>query len=213
MLPGKFLPVVENNPVVMMQLEKAIIETILSQANEIIRYYKDSPNFRISINLSSIQFNHSTIVQDLLSTCQRFLVDTQFIEFELTESSMLADLDLAIETSNQLQAAGFHVALDDFGTGYSSLSYIQNLPVNVIKLDYSFVKKIPQDIRSGFVVEHIISLAHKLGLVVVAEGVEEVDQLHYLGNLKVDMIQGFYFYKPMPLDQACQLDLSVKNYK
>jgi EAL domain-containing protein (putative c-di-GMP-specific phosphodiesterase class I)/ABC-type nitrate/sulfonate/bicarbonate transport system substrate-binding protein/GGDEF domain-containing protein len=213
LLPGKFLPVVENNPVVMMQLEKAIIETILSQANEIIRYYKDSPNFRISINLSSIQFNHSTIVQDLLSTCQRFLVDTQFIEFELTESSMLADLDLAIETSNQLQAAGFHVALDDFGTGYSSLSYIQNLPVNVIKLDYSFVKKIPQDIRSGFVVEHIISLAHKLGLVVVAEGVEEVDQLHYLGNLKVDMIQGFYFYKPMPLDQACQLDLSVKNYK
>ncbi len=213
LLPGKFLPVVENNPEMMMLLEKAILEAILSQANEIIRYYKDSPDFRISINLSSIQFNHSSLVQGLISSCQRFSVDPQFIEFELTESSMLADLDLAIDISNQLQAAGFQVALDDFGTGYSSLSYIQNLPVNVIKLDYSFVKKIPQDIRSGHVVEHIISLAHKLGLVVVAEGVEEVDQLHYLGNLKVDMIQGFYFYKPMPLDQACQLDLSVKNYK
>ena len=126
---------------------------------------------------------------------------------------MLADLDQAITISEQLQQAGFHVALDDFGTGYSSLSYIQNLPVNVIKLDYSFVKKIPQDIRSGFVVEHIISLAHKLGLVIVAEGVEEVDQLDYLGNLKVDMIQGFYFYKPMPLNEACQLNLTVNNYK
>jgi EAL domain-containing protein (putative c-di-GMP-specific phosphodiesterase class I) len=126
---------------------------------------------------------------------------------------MLADLDQAITISMQLQQAGFHVALDDFGTGYSSLSYIQNLPVNVIKLDYSFVKKIPQDTRSGFVVEHIISLAHKLGLVIVAEGVEESDQLDYLGNLNVDMIQGFYFYKPMPLHKACQLDLTVNNYK
>jgi EAL domain-containing protein (putative c-di-GMP-specific phosphodiesterase class I)/ABC-type nitrate/sulfonate/bicarbonate transport system substrate-binding protein/GGDEF domain-containing protein len=213
LLPGKFLSVVENNPEVMMQLEKSIFETILSEANELINYYQSNPDFRLSINLSSIQFNRSSLVQDLLSSCQRFSVDPQYLEFELTESSMLADLNLAIETSNQLQQAGFHVALDDFGTGYSSLSYIQNLPVNVIKLDYSFVKKIPQDIRSGYVVEHIISLAHKLGLVVVAEGVEEADQLDYLGKLNVDMIQGFYFYRPMPLDQVCQLDLVVNNYK
>lgn len=213
LLPGKFLPIVESNPEVMMQLEKSIFETILSEANELISYYQSSPGFRLSINLSSIQFNRPSLVQDLLSSCQRFSVDPQYIEFELTESSMLADLDVAIDISNQLQQAGFHVALDDFGTGYSSLSYIQNLPVNVIKLDYSFVKKIPQDIRSGYVVEHIISLAHKLGLVVVAEGVEEEDQLHYLGELNVDMIQGFYFYRPMPLDQACQLDLAVNNYK
>jgi EAL domain-containing protein (putative c-di-GMP-specific phosphodiesterase class I)/ABC-type nitrate/sulfonate/bicarbonate transport system substrate-binding protein/GGDEF domain-containing protein len=213
LLPGLFLPVVENNPEVMMLLEKSIFETILSEANELISYYKSNPEFRLSINLSSIQFSQKTLVQDLLSSCQRFFIAPKYLEFELTESSMLEDLDQAIETSNQLQKAGFHVALDDFGTGYSSLSYIQNLPVNVIKLDYSFVKKIPQDIRSGYVVEHIISLAHKLGLVVVAEGVEEADQLDYLGNLNVDMIQGFYFYRPMPLDQACQLDLTVNNYK
>ena len=141
------------------------------------------------------------------------IINKKIEEFELTESSMLEDLDLAIDISNQLQQSGFHVALDDFGTGYSSLSYIQNLPVNVIKLDYSFVKKIPQDIRSGFVVEHIISLAHKLGLIIVAEGVEEANQLDYLGNLNVDMIQGFYFFKPMPIDKICQLDLAVHNYK
>jgi diguanylate cyclase (GGDEF)-like protein len=213
LLPGTFLPVVEKNPVIMVELEKAIFETILSEANELISYYKANSEFRLSINLSSIYFSQPSLVQDLLSSCHRFSIDPQYLEFELTESSMLADLDQAITISMQLQQAGFHVALDDFGTGYSSLSYIQNLPVNVIKLDYSFVKKIPQDIRSGFVVEHIISLAHKLGLVIVAEGVEESDQLDYLGSLNVDMIQGFYFYKPMPLHEACQLDLTVNNYK
>jgi EAL domain-containing protein (putative c-di-GMP-specific phosphodiesterase class I)/ABC-type nitrate/sulfonate/bicarbonate transport system substrate-binding protein/GGDEF domain-containing protein len=213
LLPGTFLPIVEHNPVIMMELERSILETILSEANELISYYKINPGFRLSINLSSIFFNQSSLVHDLLASCHRFSVDPQSLEFELTESSMLASLDLAIDTCSELQHAGFHVALDDFGTGYSSLSYIQNLPVNVIKLDYSFVKKIPDDIRSGFVVEHIISLAHKLGLVIVAEGVEETDQLDYLGNLKVDMIQGFYFYKPMPLYKACQLNLTVNNYK
>jgi diguanylate cyclase (GGDEF)-like protein len=213
LLPDTFLPVVEKNPVIMIELEKAIFETILSEASEIISYYKVNSGFRLSINLSSIYFSQPSLVQDLLSSCHRFSIDPQYLEFELTESSMLADLDQAIIISMQLQQAGFHVALDDFGTGYSSLSYIQNLPVNVIKLDHSFVKNIPQDPRSGFVVEHIISLAHKLGLVIVAEGVEESDQLDYLGNLNVDMIQGFYFYQPMPLHEACQLDLTVHNYK
>ena len=213
LLPGTFLPIVEHNPVVMMELEKSIIETILSEANDLISYYKNNTGFRLSINLSSILFNQPSLVTDLLASCHRFDVEPQYIEFELTESSMLEDLDLAIGISQQLQSAGFHVALDDFGTGYSSLAYIQNLPVNVIKLDYSFVKKIPQDIRSGFVVEHIISLAHKLGLIIVAEGVEEANQLAYLGNLNVDMIQGFFFYRPMPLLEACKLNLVVNNYK
>lgn len=211
--PGKFLPVVELNPNAMMQLEVAVINTILADANTLISYFKKNTGFRLSINLSPILFNQASLVPDLLSSCQKFSVAPESIEFELTESSMLEDLDLAIDISNQLQQSGFHVALDDFGTGYSSLSYIQNLPVNVIKLDYSFVKKIPQDIRSGFVVEHIISLAHKLGLIIVAEGVEEANQLDYLGNLNVDMIQGFYFFKPMPIDKICQLDLAVHNYK
>jgi EAL domain-containing protein (putative c-di-GMP-specific phosphodiesterase class I)/ABC-type nitrate/sulfonate/bicarbonate transport system substrate-binding protein len=211
--PGKFLPIVELNPSVMMQLEKAVINAILSDANTLISYFQKNSGFRLSINLSPILFIQPSLVEDLLSSCQKFSVNPENVEFELTESSMLEDLDLAIGISNQLQQAGFHVALDDFGTGYSSLSYIQNLPVNVIKLDYSFVKKIPKDIRSGFVVEHIISLAHKLGLIIVAEGVEEADQLHYLGSLKVDMIQGFFFFKPMPLDAVCQLDLAVNNYK
>jgi len=213
LLPGRFLAIVENAPEVMLQLEDAIFKSILAEANQLIEYFSANSDFRISINLSSIQFNREALVIDLLDMCKLYQVNPNYIEFELTESSMLEDLDSAIDISNQLQAAEFKVALDDFGTGYSSLSYIQNLPVNVIKLDYSFVKKIPQDLRSGFVVEHIISLAHKLELEIVAEGVEEQNQLDYLGLLNVDVIQGFYFFKPMPIADICQLPLVLKNYK
>lgn len=213
LLPGKFLPVVESSPEVMMQLENAIFEVIMADSGSLIEHFSSNPNFRISINLSSIQFNRESLVIDLLEACQRHQVAPHNIEFELTESSMLEDLGSAISISNQLQAADFKVALDDFGTGYSSLSYIQNLPVNVVKLDYSFVKKIPKDQRSGFVVEHIISLAHKLELEIVAEGVEEKDQLDYLGQRKVDIIQGFYFFKPMPIADVYKLPLMISDYK
>jgi diguanylate cyclase (GGDEF)-like protein len=210
--PAVFLPEVERDAELMLQFERHLIEHILSTANTIIDYYAENPGFRISINLSSIKFNQTNLTSELLAVCKLHNVKPQYIEFELTESSMLANLDAAIKTSNELQSAGFHVALDDFGTGYSSLAYIQNLPVNIIKLDYSFVKKIPDDVRSSYVVEHIISLAHKLGLTIVAEGVEKKRQLDYLGNLNVDLIQGFYFHKPMDIDRLLKLPMIEADF-
>jgi len=211
--PGEFLPTVETSKELMLKLESHIFNTVIKDASTLIEYFHDIPGFRISINLSSIQFNRDFLVKELTGICNKYQINTKYIEFELTESSMLEDLDCAIIISNQLQAAGFHVALDDFGTGYSSLAYLQNLPVNVVKLDYSFVKKIPHDIRSGYVVEHIILLAHKLGLAIVAEGVEHEEQLLYLKKLNVELIQGFYFYKPMPLKDVTRLNLNYSNHK
>lgn len=211
--PAVFLPEVESDPELMLKFERHLIEHILSNANTLIDNFSKNTGFRISINLSSIKFNQPNLVSELLNSCHLNNVKPKYIEFELTESSMLANLDAAIKTSNELQRAGFHVALDDFGTGYSSLAYIQNLPVNIIKLDYSFVKKIPNDIRSSYVVEHIISLAHKLGLTIVAEGVEEKQQLDYLGNLNVDLIQGFYFHKPMDKESLYKLPIIETGFK
>jgi len=203
--PGDFLPVAESHNDIMQALESHIYQRILLDCQSIIDRFDKHEGFRVSINLSSRQFNRESLVKFLFKKCEVHNVNTKFIEFEITESSMLENLDEAIETSQQLQEIGFSVALDDFGTGYSSLSYIQNLPVNVIKLDYSFVKKLPHDTRSAYVVEHIISLAHKLGLEVVAEGVEEKSQLEYLGSLNVDLMQGFYYYKPMPIEALLKL--------
>jgi diguanylate cyclase (GGDEF)-like protein len=203
--PGEFLPVAESHNDIMQALESHIYERILLDCQSIIECFNAHQGFKVSINLSSKQFNRDSLVKFLFKKCDAFNVKTQFIEFEITESSMLESLDEAINISKELQEIGFSVALDDFGTGYSSLSYIQNLPVNVIKLDYSFVKKLPGDTRSAYVVEHIVSLAHKLGLEVVAEGVEEKAQLEYLGSLNVDLMQGFYYYKPMPIEELLKL--------
>lgn len=203
--PVHFLPEVENFPELMELVEDSILEKIFSQITSIINHFGGTKGFRVSINLSSMQFNRPALLEYLLSKCRRYDIDAKYVEFELTESSMLEDLKGAITISQSLQNAGFHVSLDDFGTGYSSLSYIQNLPVNIVKLDYSFVKNIPQDTRSGYVVEHIISLAHKLGLKIVAEGVERKEQLDYLDRLNVDLIQGFYFYKPMPTEELFKI--------
>lgn len=203
--PGDFLPVAESHNDIMQALESHIYERILLDCQSIIDYFSEHEGFRVSINLSSRQFNRESLVKFLFTKCENHKIDTKFIEFEITESSMLENLDEAISTSQELQEIGFSVALDDFGTGYSSLSYIQNLPVNIIKLDYSFVKKLPHDTRSAYVVEHIVSLAHKLGLEVVAEGVEEKAQLEYLGSLNVDLMQGFYYYRPMPIEDLLNL--------
>ncbi len=203
--PFHFLPTVENFPELMEQLEDCILELIFSQIDSITHHFGATAGFRVSINLSSMQFNRPSLLDYLLTKCKRHNVNPEQIDLELTESSMLEDLETAINISQQLQSAGFHVSLDDFGTGYSSLSYIQNLPVNIVKLDHSFVKNIPQDTRSGYVVEHIVSLAHKLGLKIVAEGVEREEQLHYLDNLDVDLIQGYYFYKPMSISDLFEI--------
>lgn len=203
--PYHFLPTVENFPELLEQLEDCILELIFLQIESIVHHFKAGAGFRVSINLSSMQFNRPALLEYLLTKCKRHAVKPEHIDIELTESSMLEDLNVAINISKELQSAGFHVSLDDFGTGYSSLSYIQNLPVNIVKLDHSFVKNIPEDTRSGYVVEHIISLAHKLGLRIVAEGVERKEQLEYLDKLDVDLIQGYYFYKPMALHQLFEI--------
>jgi len=211
--PVRFLPEVENFPELMSLLEDSILDKIFADVESIIRYFGTQKGFRVSINLSSMQFNRSSLLEYLLIKCKRFDVDPNYIEFELTESAMLEDLEAAIRISRALQEVGFYVSLDDFGTGYSSLSYIQNLPVNIVKLDYSFVKKIPQDTRSGFVVEHIISLAHKLGLRIVAEGVERLEQLDYLEKLDVDLMQGFYFYKPMSIKELFKIPSDIPSFE
>ena len=203
--PAHFLPEVENFPELMELLEDSVLDKIFSEVASVIGYFGSHSGFRVSINLSATKFLRSSLLEYLLTKCKRFGIETKFIEFELNESAMLEELDTAILVSQDLQNAGFHVALDDFGTGFSSLSYIQNLPVNIIKLDYSFVKHIPQDTRTGFVVEHIVSLAHRLGLIIVAEGVERKDQLDYLVELNVDIVQGFYFYKPMDIGALLKL--------
>jgi EAL domain-containing protein (putative c-di-GMP-specific phosphodiesterase class I) len=125
------------------------------------------------------------------------------LELEITETTLLRDMDEAIRTLKQARDEGFSLSLDDFGTGYSSLSYLSRLPLNVLKLDRSFVAGLPGDGHAVAIVDAILEMAHQLGLRVVAEGVETVEGARFLAQRGCDAIQGFVFSRPLP---AADLD-------
>ncbi|RJF99239.1 EAL domain-containing protein [Noviherbaspirillum saxi] len=153
---------------------------------------------RIAVNLSARQFYQ----QDLVATIRDILAETglepQLLELELTESMMMNDVEVAVDILRNLKAIGVQLSIDDFGTGYSSLSYLKRFPIDLLKIDQSFVRDITLDPDDAAIVLSIISLAHSLRLQVIAEGVETEAQLAYLQRHGCDYMQGYYFSRPLP---------------
>jgi len=156
---------------------------------------------RIAVNLSARQFAEP----DLLETVERVLRETGLpaasLEIELTESMMMADIEAAIHTMECLKRMGVKLSIDDFGTGYSSLAYLKRLPVDVLKIDRSFVQDIVGSPDGAAMVDAIISLAHGLRMQVIAEGVETIEQLDYLRGCGCDEVQGYIFGQPLPVER------------
>jgi diguanylate cyclase (GGDEF)-like protein/PAS domain S-box-containing protein len=166
---------------------------------------------RVAVNLSARQFYQ----QDLVRTVNAALQDTglppELLEIELTESLVMTDVDRAIAVLRGLKALGVHIAIDDFGTGYSSLSYLKRFPIDVLKIDQSFVRDITTDADDAAIVSSIISLAHSLRLEVIAEGVETAEQLAYLREHGCEQVQGFYFSQPLPPEELCAVLAAEKD--
>jgi diguanylate cyclase (GGDEF)-like protein len=152
----------------------------------------------IAVNFSARLLMESTLVQSIGAALADTGLDPAFLEIEITESSVMADVEYSIEVLRSLKKLGVHMSIDDFGTGYSSLAYLKRFPIDVLKIDQSFVQDVESDPDSAAIVLSIISLAHSLRLQVIAEGVETRAQLAYLQRHNCDMIQGFYFCKPVP---------------
>jgi diguanylate cyclase (GGDEF)-like protein len=155
---------------------------------------------KIAINLSSVQLIQSDIVQRILTNLDEFKVPPRLFEIEITETILMENVRQAIESLERLHARGITIAIDDFGTGYSSLSYLKTLPINSLKIDRGFVRDICTDENDQKIVQTLISMAHSMGMRVVAEGVEERDQFDLLGGYAVDEIQGYFLSKPVAAD-------------
>jgi EAL domain-containing protein (putative c-di-GMP-specific phosphodiesterase class I) len=162
------------------------------------------PKLRISVNLSSRQFQEKNLVE----TVRKVLVETglepKYLELELTES-MLQNTDSTAAVLRELHALGVYLSVDDFGTGYSSLNYLKRFPIDNLKIDRSFVRDVTTDPDDAAITDAIISMAHTLGIRVVAEGVETREQLVFLHQHKCDFIQGYYFSKPLPAETFVEL--------
>jgi EAL domain-containing protein (putative c-di-GMP-specific phosphodiesterase class I) len=135
---------------------------------------------------------------------EEYELDGQAIIFELTESTLLVDPIRAVEIIHALSELGVQVEIDDFGTGYSSLSYLKSLPISALKIDQSFVTDILDDTNNQVIVQSTIQMAHSLGLKTVAEGVEDEATLLKMMRLGCDMIQGYYFAKPIPGNEVTE---------
>lgn len=155
----------------------------------------------ISINVSALQFNDASFLPCIINSVEEFGVDASRLDFEITEGLLIDDVTEAVDKLNQIKTLGASISIDDFGTGYSSLSYLRQFPLDRLKIDRAFVKDIP-DSDDGVIASSIIVLAKSLGLKVLAEGVETVDQLNFLKHHDCDEYQGYYFSEPALPDQV-----------
>ncbi|QAU35995.1 EAL domain-containing protein [Janthinobacterium sp. 17J80-10] len=168
---------------------------------------------RVAVNLSTRQFTQSDLVDSISNVLRECGLAPHCLEIELTESMIMEDVDRAIGTLRALAGLGVQISVDDFGTGYSSLAYLKRLPIDVLKIDQSFVRDITLDPDDAAIVATIVSLAHSLRLEVIAEGVETAEQLEFLRGHGCDAMQGYYFSKPLPADQLEELLRSGKCLK
>ncbi len=161
---------------------------------------------RVAVNVSSVQFKQTNVAQVVHDALRKTGLPPHRLEIEVTESSMLEDVDGTKETLLQISRMGVNISLDDFGTGFSSLSYLHSLPLDKVKIDRSFISDIDSDNKSMILLEGIANLSRSLGLKIVVEGVETIDQLNLLQErIHVDEIQGYLFGKPVPAENLTNL--------
>lgn len=193
--PESFIPLAEENGLIIPIDEWALREAC--RANKSWQNQGYQP-ITIAVNVSPKQFSHQDIVQLVSKVLEETKLDPKYLELEITETTVMDDMDLAVNKLNEIKKMGVKVSIDDFGSGYTSISYLKSFPIDVLKIDKSYIKGIPFDQNDLAITSAIIALAHSLGLQVVAEGVESVEQLQYLANQNCDMVQGYYFNGPLP---------------
>ncbi len=195
MSPGQFIPLFERNGFIV-KLDSFVLEQV---CKDIQRWKQDGlPLVPISVNVSRRDFIESGCIDKQYQIVEKYNIDHSLLHMEVTESLYSENTDLIISQVKRTQEMGFVIEMDDFGAGYSSLGSLSTFPLNVLKLDISFVRNI---VKNEIVIENIIKMAHRMGLLVIAEGAETVEQFKILRTLGCDYIQGYYFSKPLPVKE------------
>ena len=191
---GKFISLAEESHQIL-ELEDFVLRTALTQVKLWNEQSKQA--FRIAVNISAFHFKQKNFVQEIESLLAQIDFNPEFLELELTESALMTHTQESIDKLIHLKSFGIKLTIDDFGTGYSSMSYLKQLPIDILKIDKSFIDGIPGDQDNKAITNAIIELAHQFNLETIAEGVEYKHQLDFLKTTNCHFIQGYYFYKPM----------------
>jgi diguanylate cyclase (GGDEF)-like protein/PAS domain S-box-containing protein len=208
--PLDFIPLAEETGLIV-PIGKWVLREASLQAVDLQARYPSNPPLHMAVNLSARQLQRPEIVGEIAEILMETQLDPQSLVLEITESVMMQDMDLSIQRLAELKELGVKLAVDDFGTGYSSLNYIRRFPVDILKVDKSFVDGVNLGGEESALTAAIIELAGILKLRPVAEGIERADQLEKLLDLHCDLGQGYYFARPLPLEGIDELLLARKT--
>jgi diguanylate cyclase (GGDEF)-like protein len=197
-VPVDFIPIAEETGLII-EIGKYVLRT----ACETIRTinYKYNGNYSIAVNISPVELKQANFVDVLREIIEETQIQPEWLELEITENVLIELHDLMISKLNLIRSMKVKIALDDFGTGYSSLSYLETLPVNLLKIDRKFIENVQDNDQSKRMVESIILMAHKLGIELIAEGIETKEQDGIISGLGCDFIQGYFISRPIILPE------------
>jgi predicted signal transduction protein with EAL and GGDEF domain len=195
--PNAFIPVAEETGLIVPIGRWVMLEA----CRQIKAWQEQGLRLPASINVSARQFREESFIDDVKTCVEIAGCDPTLLEIEVTESMVMHDPEQVVHLLHELKELGIEISLDDFGTGHSSLSWLRKLPIDTIKIDRSFVSFLTTDQDDEAICKAVLALAKSLDLKTVAEGVETLDQANLLETLGCDKLQGFYFFKPMPLEQ------------
>ncbi len=200
--PAQFIPLAEETGFIT-SLDEWVLQAACAQA----KAWKESgyPNLSVTVNLSARKFQQKDFIERVLQIVKEVGLDPGLLELELTENTVMHNIDLTTNNLNRLAERGIRFTIDDFGAGYTSLSHLRRLPIQKIKMDRSFVKDLATDQNDRAIVNAMIAMTHNLQLRVTAEGVETAEQLAFLRSSNCDEIQGFIFSKPLPAEEFNEL--------
>lgn len=199
--PNVFIPLMEHNGMI-----SKLDRYVWRMACELLkRYEEQGKEISLSVNISMKDFYYLDLYKEFMSLVKEYHIAPSRLKLEITESAVMQDVPKQIALIKRLQAEGFIIEMDDFGSGYSSLNTLKDIPVDILKLDMKFMEKAEDTERSANILQMVVEMAQKLHMPVIAEGVETKEQADYLGSIGCDIVQGYYYAKPMVVEEFDRL--------
>ncbi|MDD4731271.1 MAG: EAL domain-containing protein [Desulfovibrio sp.] len=199
--PGEFIPLAEETGLII-DLGRQVLEEATRAMARWTRIHPQAADLQLSVNISARQFRNNDLVSDVIEALRKSGLEPDRLKLEITESTVMDDVETSLLRLERLKEEGIRISMDDFGTGYSSMSYLQKFPLDQLKVDLSFVRRILDSTENAEIVRAIITLAHSLRMMVVAEGIEMEEQAALLHSLHCELGQGYLYSPPVPAERA-----------
>ena len=207
--PLEFIPIAEENGQII-----PISQWVIHKCCEYLQAWQEylDEDFVLAMNISARHFHRGLLQEDLAMSLGKYSINASQLELEVTETAIMDDVDLAVQTLHELKKMGIRTAIDDFGTGHSSLSYLRKLPIEILKIDKSFIDEILISHEDRTLVRGIIEMVHALGISVVAEGVENHEMASLLHEMHCDLVQGYHYCPPIPAEEFRKIIINRQCY-